>query len=1086
MTFFGKREPGEGFLPGLQLDPDGMEDDDDFVDGEEDDEEDGGVGLGRPPRPDMAFDRDAQRAADDRGPRRGQDRDRVIYWLNRAQAEVAEGAQAAADAELARFRGLKDREQRLEIRTLCKAVNDHRLKELDTAMGKINFDLGAGDLKKLMQALTREGRTPDTRIGIRGLRNAAGRETEVKRREHFQNAVLTFRGAAHVPAQPGFQDRLQSSYSTVMFAASTADVNEYYVRTARLQLAQQTLFTGRNVTMYMDTGLLTIDHRVFLNDAAVRRCMHSYAAFFHLCQPYIGVARDAVHAVYRINRTTVTTTPQKDSIREGVSRGWLQQREFDAEGGARARYRSGGDLTGRVARANHFAILEQMILDPEYSPVAAEWQAIKRQFEGAGVSIFGPMASMIEEFRGAIATEYTALLWRVVTNDSRRRTEVKVGIDLPEIPEHDVDQRFEGGQNAAGRTFQGLQIGGPTMLMRLDGLSGAVPQAAGAQPVAPLTDQERLQCGISYVRRLVYSACAHLWYPHKLIFIHTLNALEYSAIKGNFRNERSLMTDDIERRRQTVRASDDMAELVIADHRAVCKQIHDGTVSAITDALDRRSREHFRKEMNFPDRRRKQAPLPGEEGNLLTRAADYIMDWKQSQSQWLVQRKYDDLYAMFNIDYMYSWGPYLTWRGGHIIVLVATGYGVYKAVCFKLAPVLSAASKMVMETGDTTQRALEGAQEVAAQFKESPGRFIGRRLYQNLGTSLREAGNFLKAAVGYEAAKQAAPVVADALRPAARDAAQERRDEIDYDYDDDDAMEADTVQAPIPVLPAVGLSVEPTRVLMMRPPPMMGAPPTLAAYDGPDPNFPDSLNSYMERGTRAEDFDNVVVDGHAANSVPINEGLQFGRHVTPTSSHVAGADLAEAFGGGAAVEEVETPPDDADDFAESAPAPAAAPGAARVPAALAPQRAATSSAAPVSDEVRRAALVASSLVLDMDALQQALQENAPRALSNSRRRALGLRPAASRSDGLGLKRSAGTYKSASGAGVQDLEFSDYDSDYDSDYSNGENTGKNASVKSAARDFSRMSFATGAPASTGNSFWECGNAMAFGKWMPFDR
>ena len=1016
---------------------------------EPDDEEEGGAGPAGPvanPQLDRAFDREAQRARDERGIRPGYE-PAVYQSLQMAQWERMGVVNAARRAQMLvnGFIASDARWQRDEIRQLARDSMRHREEQLNNAMGKIRFGHGTKDLTLLSAALANR---PE-------LRTAEGRGTEADRREHFQDAVQAHRDGTIALREA---NSIVCAYDIVLFAAGNADLDQYYLETAQLRIAQKRFFSGRRVCMYMDTGLLCIDHSVYLADTAARQRMHSYAAFFHMTQPYVGVdtyrEKKATDFIYgdMLKLKNVLTANPIDSLQAGNNRRTKAQREaHENAGGNRARYIRDGDHRGRVAISNHFAILEQMLMH-RYCPVAAEVVQMRQEYTDVGVPTNAnvQIAAILEEngvnFGGMLCTEYVALIYRIVTGDAGYGDAGRdAGIFLPKIPTY---ARAAPAAGDGSRTFKKFQ------------------EAAGAWPARGRrlnTDAARYKFGLAYIRRIVYTACRYLWFPHKLVFVHLFNALQYSSIANNFAIDRSLLVhadgnyDDAVKNMDD--AGDDMADHVIHDHRTVAYQMHNGTVEALQYAMTRRQDNEWR--------RRRAARgaagaagdqmLPGQDPDVVQRGRElvYNLVWN-GDYQWAPRRVLDDAWAYFTIDHMYDYKDTLAWRTGRLTVYVA-GVGM---VCWAASPMLFKARDLYYKAQAAKALAVEAA-EFAAEFGAARHQAGMETVYRMADNARRfaeapalEAGRTFRGGLwgGIGAVRHAGGYAADFYRGVTG---------TDAPYGTEPAP---ALPAP-PPLPAELIISPDTRTYVIE--------------DGTADEGPRLVPKEEARGATGgfwdwfrsqtpQEIDEVVTDGFRRNNVPMpgDDGSAFGYEQPTPASTVSLSNEAEAIAGGSVARIKEDQAAAEADRSETLPNAIEVEPASPPPKGVPPERTA-SDPGPRRRRIRGFNEVR-ALYGDMTTLRQTMDTTSSPEVYLALQEMLGTdeRPAA---------RDTGKRRLSTG-----LVAEDEHEVFRRALFQGLEQGPGGPVEQTAIDLSRMSFATGeltAPASS-VSFWEYGHNLAF--------
>ena len=465
-----------------------------------------------------------------------------------------------------------------------KVAADAKAKQLDDvgeAMKNIQFEFGAKDLKYLAQQSA----------GMRDLTSDEARGQEWNRRREFKAATQAAMDTYHARYLPlGWEGNEDSecAYDLIMFVCGDQEMKQSINEKAMLRKAQRAMFTGQQICNYVDTGLLLARHQQIMSTQASKK-MASYRAFFHHAQPYLGsdlayIRQSKAEAfVYGI-KLTGTLAPIRPDSKEAYSQLTFEQRTAQGSNPVvAARYNRDGDLSGRIARSNHFAVLEQMLMGDAFRiATGIDWVAMEQQYRrgmvaNGGAILGATMAAALEEFDGRLATEYQALLYRAVKRDAGYKGGDGV---LPRLPlEGKPPQNAADRQRYPNPTFADI-LGQPNLANRLrDG--------------GPVPANNREAIARHYVLRAFYTACAWSWFPHSTCCVFLLDALELSATGADFNREHTLVPQTLDMR--LAAAADDVAEDIIKAHRTLAKQIKDGTAVATSNSIDQRARRWWRK-----------------------------------------------------------------------------------------------------------------------------------------------------------------------------------------------------------------------------------------------------------------------------------------------------------------------------------------------------------------------------------------------------------------------------------------------------------------------------------------------------------
>ena len=535
-----------------------------------------------------------------------------------------------------------------KIDAVADTIKKAQIDDVGEAMKNIHFEFGAADMKYLArQAAGTAGRT-----------TLAARGQEWNRRWELKSAVSSAIDTYHARYLPDDWDgnaTSQCAYDLLLFVCGNADMKQGISEKAALRVAQRAMFTGQQICNYVDTGLLLVRHEDVMTTQAAKK-MAAYRAFFHHSQPYLGsdlsyVRQSKADAfVYSLKLDATLENIPSDSKRVYLAMTKEQRRAQGGNPVTMKRYSRDGDVSGRIVRSNHFAVLEQFLMGPAFQgSTGINWAAIEAQYRGAmGGAMGATMASALEEFDGRLATEYQALLYRVVKRDSGHRDAAGT---LPRLPLEgtlptDAAEAADNGRYPSN-TFLDI-LGQPNLRVR-------------AQDGGPLPANHREKIARHYMLRAFYTACAWHWFPHSTCCVFLLDTLEHSAVAAEFAQEHTLVPRTLAIRLD--RAQDDVAEEIVQAHRTIAKQISDGSMAAISNSLDQRAKVWWRKY-------RYQRPQGADEIDQPLRAHSMfegpltakVMDvWDSITFENLVQNRYD-----------------IAFRTGKVlIVVVAAGGAVY-------------------------------------------------------------------------------------------------------------------------------------------------------------------------------------------------------------------------------------------------------------------------------------------------------------------------------------------------------------------------------------------------------------------------
>tara|TARA_Y100000389_G_scaffold137919_1_gene135574 strand:- start:940 stop:3651 length:2712 start_codon:yes stop_codon:yes gene_type:complete len=532
----------------------------------------GGAGEIRRPRRVMPndakkIDRDRATAAETDPPPLEQ-----VRALLRAQAEAIQAEAAAVQRKVDEFNALDQAGRQAAIQQLADQAKEALKSSISDEMNRLNYGSGFKDLEKLSESLRNNPNFVNNADATRS------RGTEMDRRRQFMRAVAGVREDNEDVFTTMFADGTVCAYDAMLAAAGVNDFRNNQRVTAGLRVAQQRFFSGREVCLYMDTGLLCCTHSD-MRRQDLRGSTNTYATFDYLNTPYVGKAAARDKFVYGSSKTKLldakprlTFSAYKDALpakREEMIRAEITSDQPTGRD---------GDIAGRVVRATHFAILEALLIqDPNLN-----WAVVKAEYEERGLTLRDEdgrsrhTASLLEDFDGRMATEYTTLLYRIVHGDDGRDTALRALTAaqrkdaMPPLPEF--------GEDVADRTYANLK-----------GVSW--PARGKTFSDAPAVDT-REKAARGYIRRVVYTALRAHWFPRSVAFVHLLNTLEFAALArgdnggNNWAFQRTFLSRTaVANALADERAEDVFVAQIINAMRNIGNQIDSGKSALATDRV---------------------------------------------------------------------------------------------------------------------------------------------------------------------------------------------------------------------------------------------------------------------------------------------------------------------------------------------------------------------------------------------------------------------------------------------------------------------------------------------------------------------
>lgn len=438
----------------------------------------------------------------------------------------------------------KDDAKRAEmVQDMAIQLRKIQLNELGAAMAKVSYNTGRETLEKMADRL--EASPP-------GITETALAQ-EYPRGVDLQLAAIQCRKvplpdelkAPGTRVTPGGYHRT-CTYDTLLYYAGVTGMMDSVRDAATLRAHMRRLFDERAICSYMDTGLVCYTHKDARSIIGI-----TYGA----AEAYMGclIGQDKKER-YRFCHTMAI------GVRLPETKPDLATEPGDVV--STERYTRSGDFEGRLVLAEHFAVAEKMLLnntDANWLDVvdSDRYAALKTiapdVIDGSGNRSSG-LCKLIEhpEFDGRVASDYTALLWRIFSGDVTHFDETmpRGQTRLGEIPEIGGDVPDVGQQNDYGG------------------------------------DEHRLELlAMEYVRLTVYTACAKEWFLHSPAAVYLVNMLMGASMnmEGAFHDRTKLTAREF---RAVIDAEKpDQAVKFKKDHRMMVRSALSGESRSLANAL---------------------------------------------------------------------------------------------------------------------------------------------------------------------------------------------------------------------------------------------------------------------------------------------------------------------------------------------------------------------------------------------------------------------------------------------------------------------------------------------------------------------